>query len=409
MMFLTPQTGETLELDRIAKSPIGELVKIRGTDPTFGDFATFAYLPAPLPATIVLTNATWLAVTKAVDSLGALRQACKQLPNPRILVAPALAVEAISSSRLEGTYSTMEKLMEARLADSAGLSPETREVRAFDRIAHAAFDAVAERPISIHGLAELQGELARRSVKPSRDPGALRTHQVYIGPEGGPIGDARFVPPPPGDQLRLALEDWEKWLEEPSDLPVVVRAIMAHYQFETIHPFADGNGRIGRLVFMMQLLKGGCLEEAALSISPWLFRRRSQYQEHLFDMSCTGDWNPLIEFFCRGIAEQAQRHIRVADELCNWLSDVQHKIADKRWTGRIVDVVDDLVEWPVITAPRIQQTCGISPPSAHDILNRLVELGVLEEDSSKRPKIFVAPGVMAIVEGAVDEEDWNDA
>ena len=395
-----------MDLGRLGESPIGSLVEIRGNDPEFGDYDTYAFLPTPLPDTLVLDTSTWSAVTKASEALGALRQACKQLPNPRILVAPSLAIEAVSSSMLEGTHSTMESLLEARLSNEDGRTPETREVRAFDRVAHAAFDQVHTRPVSVQFLAELQGELAQNSVRPSRDPGKLRTHQVYIGQKYGPIGSARFVPPPPGDQLRAALEDWVTWLEAPSELPVVVRAVMAHYQFETIHPFADGNGRIGRLVFILQLLKGGCLDEGALSISPWLVTRREQYQDHLFEMSCTGLWDPLVHFFCEAIIDQAERHIGAADRLRLWLSAIQRELSTRHWSGTIAEVAEALIEWPVITAPQIQRSFGITAPPSYHIIDRLVEIGALEQIQGTWPKTYRAPGVMTIVEDVVGEEHW---
>src|SRR5262249_516919 len=133
----------------------------------------------------------------------------------------------------------------------------------------------------------------------------VRDHQVVIAPAGSRVADARFVPPPPGSDLEIGLREWAQWVEGPSELPVVVRAALAHYQFEVLHPFNDGNGRIGRLVIVLQLLPGGVLHEPLLTVSPWFEARHREYQDRLGRLSEDGDWDDWVAFFSTGVATQA--------------------------------------------------------------------------------------------------------
>ncbi len=241
-----------MDLDALSESPVGRLVPLRGHDARHGDFAYFAYLPSPLPSDVDLDSATWAAVAEASGALGRLDQACAQLADPRLLIRPALWREALDTSALEGTHGALRDLLEARLPSAQFLSPETVEIRAYERVAMSAFGAIKDRPVGAALLSELQGELLKDAQKPPRDLGRLRQDPVWIGPKDRPIYEARFVPPPADDRLQAGLDDWEQWVQaEHPHLPPVLRAALAHYQFETLHPFGDGNGRIGRLVIVL--------------------------------------------------------------------------------------------------------------------------------------------------------------
>ena len=334
-----------------------------------------------------------------MEGMGRLRQACGQLPNPRLLIAPALVQEALTTSALEGTYGELSDVLEARLPQRVTASAEVREIRAYEAMANKAFDWMDDRPITLGVLSDLQGALAERSRKPPRDPGRVREHQVFIGPEGSTVYDSRFVPPPPGMQLRGGLQAWQDWVNAVHDLPIVVTCALAHYQFESLHPFGDGNGRIGRLVFILQLLRSGALPEPALTISPWLLKRRTEYQDTLLATSATGDWNPLVTFFSRAIQDQCDAHVEVAQTLLDWLAESRQALADHRWTGLIAKIVEDLIDWPVITARSVVEHYEVSAPSAHHAIDRLVEVGILKELTGRSyGRRFGAVRVMELVE-----------
>lgn len=388
-----------MDTEAFSASPIGQLIRIQGVDALNGDYDHFGYLPDPLPERIDLTQESWYAVSRAAEALGRLRQACAQLPNPRLMIQPALAREAVSTSALEGTYSTLPEVLEARLSESP-LSREVTEVRGYEEMADRAFEWVKERSITVGMLSDLQGVLAAHSMNPVRDPGKVREHQVVIGPEGCSVYDARYVPPPPGDQLRTGFRDWQDWIAEKHDLPIVVRVALAHYQFECLHPFGDGNGRLGRLVMLLQLLCDGTLQEPALTISPWLEKRRGQYTDLLLQVSQNGDWNPWVQFISAALEEQATRHVVVAEQLLSYIAGVRREIQSRGWGGLIVELVDDLIVWPVLSVGFAARHYKKSFPTAKGAVDRLVEIGVLTEMTGRsyRRKFGCIP-VIRIVEG----------
>ena len=290
--------------------------------------------------------------------------------------------------------------MEARLPQIGPPSAEAAEVHAYEEIARQAFDWVKEgRPITLGMLASLQGELARRSRIKTMHPGMVREHQVIIGPQDSSIYEARYVPPPPGDQLKQGLEAWQEWVNRDHHLPIVVMCALGHYQFEALHPFGDGNGRIGRLVLVLQLLRSGSLPEPALTISPWLEKRRQEYQDHLLRISQTGDWNPWVRFFCTALLEQSRAHVGVAKQLLQYLEEMRRSLHERRWGGVIAQIVEDLLDWPVITAPFAAQRYGVSGPTVHHAIERLLEIKVLEPmEKSRYRRLYLAPKVIELVE-----------
>ena len=232
-----------MDLDRLQNSPIGELVPITGRDVRHGDFAYFAYLPRPLPGDIELESGTWARVAAASMALGKLDQVCAQLPDPQLLIRPALYREALDTSALEGTVGVLRDLLEAQLPSARYLSREITEINAYVAVATTAFEMVKSRRISVSLLSELQARLFRDTDEKPDIVGQPRQGIVWIGEKERPIKEARFVPPPADDRLRSGLDAWEQWVQaEHAHLAPVVRAAMAHYQFETLHPFGDGNG-----------------------------------------------------------------------------------------------------------------------------------------------------------------------
>jgi Fic family protein len=170
--------------------------------------------------------------------------------------------------------------------------------------AELAFDWIKDKPITVGMLEQLQKILVRGTRGDSHDAGRLRTTQVFIGADGGRVDDARFVPSPPGDQLRAGIDGWASWLMAEDTIPLVIKMALGHYQFETLHPFNDGNGRLGRLVCVLQLAHRGEMRVPVLNLSPWLEARRRQYQDHLLAVSATGDFEPWIRFFSEAVRAQ---------------------------------------------------------------------------------------------------------
>ena len=355
-----------MDVDLLAHSPVGQLVPVKGIDARHGPFASFAFLPAPLPPDVDLDSATWNQVAEATAGISRLQQACRQLPDPRLLIRPALWRELLDTSALEGTEGALRELLEAQLPSARFLSSDTREIHAFEVMALHAFAAIQNREISVGFLCDLQGELFRDHPHPPQDVGRVRQNIVWIGQQDRPIEEARFVPAPPDDRLMAGLDQWEQWIQAShTHLSPVLRNALAHYQLETLHPFGDGNGRIGRLVIILQALRSGALSHPALILSPWLLRNRAQYQDQLLRMSCTGDWNPWVSLFCTAVREQCDLVIENAHKLLVWLKESRHRVEAKRWTGVIHRLLDDLIEWPVTTIADVATKYGVSTVHAN--------------------------------------------
>lgn len=389
-----------MDLERLRRSPVGELVPVTGRDARHGDFAYFAYLPSPLPPDVSLESLTWAKVAEASMALGKLDQACAQLPDPKLLIRPALFREALDTSALEGTVGVLRELLEAQLPSAQYLSPETKEINAYVEVAMKAFESIRERRISIGFLSDLQDRLFQDSPDKPKVTGRPRQDLVWIGDKRNPIHQARFVPPPADDRLHSGIDAWEQWIQaDHPHLAPVVKAGMAHYQFETLHPFGDGNGRLGRLVVVLQLLSYGTIQQPAITLSPWLLRHRDEYQEQLLAVSCSGNWNPWIRLFCQAISAQCSSLIAGADDLLNWLDVARKKLDERHWTGTIHKVLAGLIEWPLTTISATAARYDVSTMNATRIVNHLTEVGILTELTGKSyGRAFGALDVMEIVD-----------
>lgn len=374
---------------------------IEGTDARYGPYACFAFMPSQLPEQVDgLTMESVGAVADASAALSRLDQACTQLSDPGLLIWPALYREALDTSALEGTYGHLTDVLEAQLPGFQQRSAETREIFGYLSAAWRSFGEIRDRPITVGLLNDAHGEMFSDVEHPPSDLGRLRRQQVWIGQREAPINDARFVPLPADDRLQAALDSWAAWVEAENSWPVVLRAALAHYQFETLHPFRDGNGRIGRLAIVLQFLRSGIIRHPAITISPWFFKHRDQYQDELLAVSCTGDWNPWVQFFCRAIVQQCAALLLGVERLNDWIEMARTQINQRRWAGAIYDVLDNLSQTPLTTIAKITTQHDLTPTAATNIVNHLVEIGVLEETTGRAyDRVFGARAVMSIIDG----------
>jgi Fic family protein len=219
-----------------------------------------------------------------------------------------------------------------------------------------------------------------------------------IGPRDAPIEDARFVPPPPGDQLAAGFQQWVDWVNNPpADIPAVLQTALAHYQFETLHPFSDGNGRIGRLLIVLQLIRQHRLSEAILVVSPWFEARRSEYQDGLLTLSETGNWDTWVRFFATGIGASAKTTLERVERLTTWQAETIDAVRQARAFGTAERVAADLIGGPVLRASRVASRYSVSHQGAMNALRRLTELGILEERQNRGRVIFIAPAAVDLL------------
>jgi Fic family protein len=380
-------------MSSLADSPIGTIVPISGHDARFGeDYEAEAFVPVDLPDHLDLPGSVWMTVSEASAELGRIDAAASLIPNPHLVTRVATRREAIGTSALEGTYADLTELFAAEIIplgeQEAEIAPNVREVMSYARAADAAYGWIAERPITLGMLSALQAGIVRGTDGDGPEAGAIRQSQVFIGAKHRRVADARFIPPPPGDQLRALCECWVDWLTAPEPIariPLIARVAMAHYQFETLHPFTDGNGRLGRLVAVLQMMREGALRSPVLSMSPWLKDHADEYRDHLLAVSASGDWAPWIEFFARAVCAEARSgHERIM-RLLALREELGETVRSALPRARLaVEITDDLIAYPVLSVADAQRRYGRSNQANRNAVASLVELGLLEPYSEAR-------------------------
>ncbi|GAA1840209.1 hypothetical protein GCM10009687_01520 [Asanoa iriomotensis] len=223
---------------------------------------------------------------------------------------------------------------------------------------------------------------------------------MFIGTGGGRVTEARFVPPPPGDQLRAGVDAWAEWINQSDSYPLIIKMALGHYQFETLHPFNDGNGRLGRLVCVLQLARAKELRFPLLNLSPWLERRRREYQDHLLQCSVTGEFDAWIRFFSEAARAQATRAVAKIEALHDWRDHALALIRGSGASGRLISAItEDLIGYPLLTPKTAANRYDATYPGANKAIDRLVQLGILRERTGRRyGRVFAAPEVLRIIE-----------
>lgn len=384
-------------------SPTGLLVPISGLDRRYGEWGHVAFVAHQLPEeTPQLDVPTFNAVSAARAALASLNSSARQLPNPSLLRRPTLRREAQSTSALEGTYAPLQAVLAADEDDDPA-DANLREVLNYVHAAEHAFSwHGAGRPLATILLTELHAVLVRGTAADNEQAGRIRTIQVVIGGHpGGRVQDARFVPHPPGPELERKVRDWLSWVDEShrGHIDPVVAAGMAHHHFETLHPFNDGNGRIGRLLIVLHFLYAQVLTEPTLTVSPWFEARRADYYDALMGVSAHGDWNRWIRFFADGIAASARDTEDRLLDLLQVQADLKMRI---RKAGLRADnamlLVDFALAQPIFTVRQVERRLGVTYPRANKLVGQLVGIGVLRQfDEAVYDRSFAAPDVVGIL------------
>jgi Fic family protein len=248
-------------------------------------------------------------------------------------------------------------------------------------------------------IAELQAIIVRGTRGDSFDSGQLRGGQVYIGERALGIERSRFVPPPSGDDLREGVSDWEKWINSDDHTPLLVKAALGHYQFETLHPFSDGNGRLGRLIVTLQLVYAGALQYPVLNLSPWFEPRKERYKDLLLAVSQRGQYDEWLQFFFSAISAQADDAVSRIDELMAVRAEFLDRLRANKAKGVVLEIVEDLIGYPVITPSQAAALHQVTYPPAARAIDRLVQLGILREVTGRSyGRVFACERVMRIVE-----------
>ncbi|MCP4306395.1 MAG: Fic family protein [bacterium] len=357
-------------------------------------------MPAPLPQEIGLSQTTWAAAIDAGHHLGRLDAIARELlPNPTLLARPTIRREAVSTSALEGTYAPVADVLSSEVDADRPRSQAVVEVLNFITATERGIEQLEELPVCLRMARELQGVLVAGTPSADWQAGQVRQTQVLIGPyKGCSIREAHFVPPPPGELLEEGLESWERWIHDADGLHPLVRIAIAHYQFEALHPFTDGNGRIGRLLAILQLIEFKILQEPLINLSPYFESRSERYRYLLREVSADGAWDEWITFFCEALSAQAQDAETRIRELLAWRDETLEMLKARKVKGVALDITTELIEFPSLTVKAEADAHNVSVQAANNAVSRLVEFGVLEEVTGKSyNRVFQAPAVLQIL------------
>lgn len=381
----------------IRENAAGRVVRV-GT----GELAYEAFVPAPLPPRLDLSDELLRSLSEADRALGELSGLGRTLSNPDLLINPFIRKEAVLSSKIEGTQATLTDLymFEAGAARSPGSEPagDVREVINYMAALDYGLGRINDLPMSARLIRELHKRLMAGVRGQERSPGEFRTSQNWIGAPGSLLADASYVPPPPAE-MDQAITEFERYVHRDEDAhPPLIRLGLIHVQFEMIHPFIDGNGRIGRLMTSLLLVHWKLLPVPLLYLSAYFERERYAYYEHLNAVSARGAWSEWLVFFLRGIAEQSRdattRAKRLQDLQTRWRESVTHA----RSSALLVRLVDHLFRTPVITVPVVRDLLGVTYPAAKANVEKLIDAGIVEPfDVSSYGRRYWAPQVIRTI------------
>jgi Fic family protein len=356
-----------------------------------------AFIPAPAPLQIEWSDSLVKLLSRADAALAELSGRGAQLPNPHLLIGSYVRREAVSSSRIEGTRTTLAELLIDEVAPDAGTAEpdDAQEVHNYVLALEYGVRRLKRLPLSLRLVRELHARLMRGVRGEHATPGEFRRSQNWIGHAGSTPATATYVPPPP-DEMHECLAQWERFLHERDRLPELVQCALMHEQFEAIHPFLDGNGRVGRLLITLFLIERGRLSQPLLYLSDFIDEHRQEYYKRLQAVRMEGDWPGWVAYFLTGVEQTSRRALTQAKQLLKLRADLERRL---RETPRLVALVDGLFLNPYLTVARAQKTLGVSNPTARQAVQRLHDLGIIVELTGRDwGKVFVARPILKAIE-----------
>ncbi|MCC6124736.1 MAG: Fic family protein [Pirellulales bacterium] len=384
-----------MDIEQFTSKAPGKILRIPRDERSGNEYA---FIPDPLPPSWIFSDRLWPLLVDAKQQLGILEGIGRTLPNPGILLRPLEDREAIKSSRLEGTYVTEKEFLLFELEPLESKSeadPLNRQREVFNYRKAILQGTNSTLPISLRLLREFHETLLRGVQSEDRSPGNFRNVQVAIG------SSHRFVPPPP-EKLAECLDSFEKYIHAEKRFDPLIECFLVHYQFETIHPFKDGNGRVGRLLLAIMLKEFCGLSKPWLYLSEFFESNREDYVQNLFRVSSQAAWDGWIEFCLLGVVQQAKDTIRRCERLQKIQKIFLEKVADSGGSIRLNSILERIFHSPFVRIADLPEKLGVTYPTAKSDVERLVEAGVLQELEGVFPKTYYAPEIYNVAYEAME-------
>jgi Fic family protein len=382
--------------DHFLHSPAGRVIK---TETGF-----YAFVPHPLPPDLRFTPDLINLLSEADRALGQLAGLGNSLLNPHLLILPFSRREAVLSSRIEGTQTSLSDLyayeavqLQLPLFESP---PDVREVYNYVKALNYGLERLGTLPISLRLIREIHAELMADVRGEHQTPGEFRRSPNWIGPPSSDLNTAPFVPPPV-PEMKKALDAFEKFLHASSPLPPLIRLGLVHYQFEAIHPFLDGNGRVGRLLIILLLVAWNLLPSPLLYLSVYFEANRQAYYDLLLKVSQQGVWEEWLSFFLQGVASQSYDAVRRAKRLQTLREQYREQVQTEqvRAAAGLLQVVDFLFVRPVLTVRQVETDLSIDYQKANRYVKQLAQMGLLREMTGQaRNRIFLAETILRTID-----------
>ncbi len=356
-----------------------------------------AFIPDPLPPRIGWTDHLLRSMSDADRLVGELAREGHRLPNPHLLMRPFVRREAVLSSRIEGTQATLGELLASEAGAAVERSPDDlREVANYVAALEHGVARLRTLPLSLRLIKEMHAKLMKGVRGEVATPGEFRRTQNWIGPAGCTLANATYVPPPP-DELAACLGAWETFLHDRT-LPPLVHAGLAHSQFEAIHPFLDGNGRIGRLLVILLLIERSILPAPLLYLSAFFEATREEYYARLRGVVERAEWESWIEYFLNGVARMSEDVVGRAERINALLSEWRRAVSGTS-SATPSALVDLLAENPYWTVTKAADRLGVAFTTAQRAVDRLEKAGALEQvPDAKRDRVYCARRIMDILD-----------
>lgn len=363
-----------------------------------GELQYKSFLPKPLPPSppIELDEDTIRLLSKANRSIGILEGISRQIPNIDLFVSMYVRKEALLSSQIEGTQATLEDILDPNIAENT--NNNVADVINYIKASQYAKERLKSLPICSRLIEETHQVLLENVRGAEKGPGEFRWTQNWIGPQGSTLKDARYVPPAPED-MKQAMSDLEKFINDDDDLDPLIKIALIHYQFETIHPFLDGNGRIGRLLIALFLIDQKVLSHETLYMSYFLKRNRIEYYDRLMEVRLKGNYEQWVKFFLLGAYESAEDAIKTIDQLIKLHNKNYEVVKDTgRSAATIVSVFHYLEKNPIIDIQKTSRDLELSYNAVSNAVDKMIELGILKQrENIQRSRTFAYEDYLQIL------------